>query len=91
MARAKDLAVAMCDFNSLYLPHMLCEAFQTEYLTHGVVHRIQVRRDVLQQHQAIGVVSVCPQILHLRSNFLLRQMEILVLEQVHERVRFIRR
>ena len=79
MVLAEDLRLAMCEFDSLYLQQQLRDAVTATHMAHGVVHRIHIRCKVLEKHQWIGIESACSQILHLRSNFLLRHLEILVL------------
>ena len=75
----KDLRVAKCEFDTLNLQHKLREAFAAVFVADSVGHRALANREVLQQHQWIVKDSVCTKILHLRLNFILLYIEIVVL------------
>ena len=58
---------------------MLCETLKAAHITDGVVHRIHIRYEVLEQDQLIGIESMWWAILQRRSTFLLRHIELPVL------------
>ena len=91
MLSTEDNGLALSEYDFLSLHHRLRQALTRAEVPHCIVHRIPDGREVLEQHQRIGVLSHCTQVLHLFSTLFLRHIVIIVLQEFVVGIRFVAR